>query len=475
MGKYVNGVYVPDPGETDNRFASSVQPHSRPLDAPVNEDGSVVRSSRLAQRNANQQARMAAAANSPVANNVQQVVDAAQVAPAGAVGNDSPDIQKANLFAKKYAPMLRGEEVKPAGEQLLADRTAKYQDQLLPKTPANTINPNSSSDGMDTILGHFTSPQEEEKYRKASVAQQRILAVADAIRQIGNIYNTTRYAPSQKLNMPAEAVRQRYLQDKALRDQANNRIISYQQAKAAQDLKARQLEAQQNRWEAEQKQKADQFNTTFNYNMKKDADALKERQRQYNETLALNKQKAEDARKHQEEMEKQGRSRIGIGYGNLAVAKQNAATNKRRVELLAQNGGRGGVRTNNGYDFSTKNGYITLPKDYLSKKNGINRHSLITEMERAGIIDDEWNEQYNIAQWTGKQDEMLDEAISDWLMTDDAAEQWLRMHLRGVDGGSVVPSSSSGNSGNGKKIYGTPTNTGNSGNSSGGYKFGTIK
>ena len=105
------------------------------------------------------------------------------------------------------------------------------------------INPNSSSDGMDTILGHFTSPQEEEKYRKASVAQQRILAVADAIRQIGNIYNTTRYAPSQKLNMPAEAVRQRYLQDKALRDQANQRIISYEQAKRAQDLRARQWEA----------------------------------------------------------------------------------------------------------------------------------------------------------------------------------------------------------------------------------------
>jgi hypothetical protein len=242
MGKYVNGVYVPDPGETDNRFASSVQPHSRPLDAPVNEDGSVVRSSRLAQRNANQQARMAAAANSPVANNVQQLVDAAQVAPAGAVGNDSPDIQKANLFAKKYAPALMSGQLKSAEEQQLADRTAMFKNQLMPKAPAKTINPNSSSDGMDTILGHFTSPQEEEKYRKASVAQQRILAVADAIRQIGNIYNTTRYAPSQKLNMPAEAVRQRYLQDKALRDQANQRIITYEQAKRAQDLRARQLE-----------------------------------------------------------------------------------------------------------------------------------------------------------------------------------------------------------------------------------------
>ena len=474
MGKYVNGVYVPDAGEVDNRYVNSEQPHSRPLEAPT-PDEIVVRSSRAAQRQAQQQANINAAKASPVANNVQQLVDAAGVAPAGAVGQDSPMIQQRNMFAQKYEPMLTGGKVKTGQEQML-DRNAKQLLQsALSKPTEKAIDPNSSTDGVNSVLGHWTSPEEEEKYRKASVARQRIMAIGDALRHIGNIWNTSRYAPSQKFNSPVEQERSRYQQEKGLRDQANQRIISYQQAKAAQDLRAKQLEAQQNRWEAEQKQKADQFNTTFNYNMKKDADAAKERQRQFDETLALNKQKAEDARKHQQEMEKQGRSRIGIGYGNLAVARQNAATNKRRVELLAQNGGRGGVRTNNGYDFSTKNGYITLPKDYLSKKNGINRHSLITEMERAGIIDDEWNEQYNIAQWTGKQDEMLDEAISDWLMTEDSAEQWLRTHLKGVDGGSVVPSSSSSNSGSGKKTYGTPTPGGNSGNSGGGYKFGTIK
>lgn len=450
MGKYVNGVYVPDVGETDNRSVNSVQPHSRPVEAPVDESG-VIRSSRVAQRNAEQQARMAAAVNSPVANNVQQVVDAAQVAPAGAVGQDSPDIQKANLFAKKYAPMLRGEEVKPAGEQLLADRTAKYQNQLMPKAPAKTekpINPNSSSDGMDTILGHFTSPQEEEKYRKASVAQQRILAVADAIRQIGNIYNTTRYAPSQKLNMPAEAVRQRYLQDKALRDQANQRIITYEQAKRAQDLRARQLEN-----EAKYRERQ------FKFNEDKAANDLAERQRQFNLKLSLDTRKADDARKHSEVMEEQGRKRIGIAQGQLGVARQNAVTNKRRVDILERNGGRnggGGTRTSKGYEYATKNGYVTIPADYLSK-NKINRRSLITEMERAGIIDDAWNEQYDIAQWTGKQDEMLDQAISDWLMTDDTAEQWVIHHLEGKHGGSSSSASSPNDFG------GTRTNVGSGG------------
>jgi hypothetical protein len=42
--------------------------------------------------------------------------------------------------------------------------------------------------------------------------------------------------------MPEEAERQRYLQEKSLRDQANQRIISYQQAKAAIEQKAKQLE-----------------------------------------------------------------------------------------------------------------------------------------------------------------------------------------------------------------------------------------
>lgn len=119
--------------------------------------------------------------------------------------------------------------------------------------PQQQIDPNSSTDGVDSILGHFTSPQEEEKYRKASVARQRIMAVGDALRHIGNIYHTTRYAPSQKFNMPAEAERKRYLQEKSLRDKANQRIISYQQAK-------QKLDNDHNRWEQQ-----------FKYNMAKDA------------------------------------------------------------------------------------------------------------------------------------------------------------------------------------------------------------
>ncbi len=112
--------------------------------------------------------------------------------------------------------------------------------------------PITSADDLARAMG-YTSPEEEEKLRKASVANQRIMAVADTLRHIGNIANTVGYAPSQQFNSPVEMERQRYLQGKALRDKANLTYINYQQAKAAQDAKQRQWEAQ------------------FKYNMDKDA------------------------------------------------------------------------------------------------------------------------------------------------------------------------------------------------------------
>ena len=108
-------------------------------------------------------------------------------------------------------------------------------------TPA--IDPNSPTSGMDAISAMYTSPEQEEKMRKASVANQRILAVADALRHIGNIYHTVKYAPSQQFNKPWEEEQTRYEKGKAVRDAANAHYLSYQQAKAAQDAKQKQWEA----------------------------------------------------------------------------------------------------------------------------------------------------------------------------------------------------------------------------------------
>lgn len=113
-------------------------------------------------------------------------------------------------------------------------------------TKNTTNNANSPTWGMDEVaraMG-YTSPEQEEKLRKASVANQRILALADAVRHIGNIAGAINYAPAQQLNSPVEEERKRYLQGKALRDKANQTYISYMQQKAAQDAKQKQWEMQ---------------------------------------------------------------------------------------------------------------------------------------------------------------------------------------------------------------------------------------
>jgi hypothetical protein len=100
----------------------------------------------------------------------------------------------------------------------------------------------------------YTSPQEEERLRKASVTNQRIMAIGDALRHIGNIANTVRYAPSQQFNSPVTDEIARYERGKALRDAANSRYLTYQQQKERQD-------ALQRRWENEleyKRQKADE-------------------------------------------------------------------------------------------------------------------------------------------------------------------------------------------------------------------------
>lgn len=119
------------------------------------------------------------------------------------------------------------------------------QQQATPIKPTPVVDPTSPTSGMDAVIANmYTSPEQEEKMRRASVANQRILAIGDALRHIGNIYHTVNYAPSQQFNSPVQEEYDRYQRGKAVRDAANARYLGYQQAKAAQDAKAKQWEMQ---------------------------------------------------------------------------------------------------------------------------------------------------------------------------------------------------------------------------------------
>lgn len=107
-----------------------------------------------------------------------------------------------------------------------------------------TLDVNSSTAGMDYLNSLYTSKEDEDKLRKASVMNQRILAIGDAIRHIGNIANAAKGAPSQQFNNPVLEEQARYERGKALRDKANQQYFTYQQQKAAQEARTRQLQAQ---------------------------------------------------------------------------------------------------------------------------------------------------------------------------------------------------------------------------------------
>ncbi len=160
-----------------------------------------------------------------------------------------------NIFAQQkqqnYPSSQQSESVVQQSTADSFQQPAQEQQQIAP-TPVQSaqktaitipaIDTNSPTSGMDAISQMYTSPQEEERLRRASVANQRILAVGDALRHIGNIYNTVRYAPAQKFNSPVLEEYDRYQKGKALRDAANLRYMTYQRQKEKQDRDAAKMD-----------------------------------------------------------------------------------------------------------------------------------------------------------------------------------------------------------------------------------------
>jgi hypothetical protein len=325
-----------------------------------------------------------------------------------------------NYFAQQKQQNNPNERQQAVQQQVTQPVTLPSQPQQTPVAkPQPTlpaIDPNSDTAGMDALSSMVTTPQEEERMRQASVANRRIMAVADALRHIGNIYNTVNYAPAQQFNNPVQEEQQRYEKGKALRDAANVKYYTYQQAKAAQDAKQRQ-------WEA-----------TFNYNAAKDAAnakaladyrgaTLAERKRQADQTLAFNKEKwKEQSDLNERKFKKQSEYQNRIA----GIAERRARNDDRRTTAYI-NSKSGGGRGSNPYTFPTKNGYISLGRDLNS--NQIGKKALFGEMKKAGIIDDVWKEKYDRMYEPQEQSALLNTAISQWLMNDDKPADYMKKHF----------------------------------------------
>lgn len=283
-----------------------------------------------------------------------------------------------------------------------------------------TLNADSSTAGMDYLNSLYTSPHEEERLRKASVMNQRILAIGDALRHIGNIANTVNYAPSQQFNNPALEAEARYEKGKALRDRANQQYYTYQQQKAAQDAKAKQ-------WEREYALKA------------ADAagrEALRQSQIERQGTLAaLDKARADGAiteneykKLRNEWFPKVQQATIRQKDASASASRIRAANDTKRTSAYVESKRNGGGRGSSPYTFPTKNGYISLGRDLNS--NAIGKKGLYNEMKRAGIIDDVWVKKFDSSDYTPEEKSaLLNTAISQWLMTDNNAAGYMKKHF----------------------------------------------
>jgi hypothetical protein len=218
------------------------------------------------------------------------------------------------------------------------------------QSQASAVDPNSPTDGLNLLAGLVTSPEQEEKMRRASVQSQRIMAVTNALRHIGNVIGTVRGANAQEFNDPVTEEQQRYLREKAVRDHNNMKFMTYQQAKAAQDARAKELESQNN-YRNEQlrlrQQELDRLDKQYELNERK-ADW----QRQYQQgTLDIKKErmKLDDEYKR----------------GMLTVAQHRAATYALNSSSKGSRGGGG-----KGMDEYTTTTETTYNYDKLGKRTG---------------------------------------------------------------------------------------------------------
>lgn len=262
-----------------------------------------------------------------------------------------------------------------------------------------TVDPTSSSSGMDAISQMYTSPEREEELRKASVNKQRILALGDALRHIGNIYNTTRYSPAQLFNNPVNEERGRYLQEKAVRDASNYKYQTYQQAKAAQEAKIRQAErdyafkvAKDQRDYGLAKAKADsQLKTDEARRHQIDAGIKKTNleteyiPKNFEEKKRMN----DNTIRHQRVTEQQGAQRIAQGWArhNLAVSREE------RIRKGNSYGGTDGKRDL----FAAPDGSrYTFPKGVI---NGKNISTIYSDMKRRGLITEDLDDAHDAQKW----------------------------------------------------------------------------
>jgi hypothetical protein len=276
------------------------------------------------------------------------------------------------------------------GDPLGAQKWQAEENRRLKQQTQPVLDGSSSTAGMDYLNSFYTSPQEEERLRKANVMNQRILAIGDAVRHIGNIANTVNWAPAQQFNSPIQEEQARYEKGKAFRDRANQQYYTYQQQKAAQDAAQRKWEQQfqLNAANAASQHAYRQYQARIAAERAANQKAYQEGSLALRDRLGTANQKERE--RHNKVAEKQGQQRIGI-------ASQNAKNMQNYRQWKMNGGGAGssgvapldtpkGQITPNGRSYSNQ---LLQMFDYAKSKGYVKESDVARRLRELGFGKDQ--------------------------------------------------------------------------------------
>ena len=212
--------------------------------------------------------------------------------------------------------------------------------------PTSTYTP-SASNPTQSVLDYMLAPtKEEQKLYRDNESKKRLLVLADALRHIGNIYNTTRGAVPQQFNSPVAQQEELYQKKKnELRTQRAAALKNaMDQAKLNADLSYKNSMLGMRQAELERGLANDRFNQQLNlgkfaYNQEKDKN-----------DWALRLAAQQEAARH-------NRTSEGLRRQGNAISAMNARTAQQSLALkMGENGG-------------LPKGYVSIPH-YENAKGG---------------------------------------------------------------------------------------------------------
>lgn len=216
------------------------------------------------------------------------------------------------------------------------------------------------------------SDAEEEPYKKKNESKKKLLALADALRHIGNLFYVNKGATPQQFNSPVLMQEQRYQQEKAEREKKRASHTKAALDKAKMDAKAAYDDAVLGM------KRNDFMRNVYNDNRRYglDKDKFAWQKDKDTQSLGLKKQGLEETVRHNKANEAQGRERNAIARQRLAVAKAKEARE-------ARDAGPGSLGKGS-RSFVTPQGVVyTLSKNFMQ---GANIETIYNKMKEHGCL-----------------------------------------------------------------------------------------